>query len=366
MFTLLSLPREVQLNVFEHCEWDTLAQTCRASKDVCAKAQPILWRYLDFKSDDVDDPLVTMGMFMITCDQLSRENPERWNTLKTYPRSLRMRRIEGTRVPHGDQGPGDEMLWCGGFGGSESHSILNIIASLVNLQELSLWVKHSLDQDDQTEEIAANLAEGLPNLEVAEIGGNLSEGVVLGILSRPEKLRSLSCIAPLDGQGGQESHDGGQIFLESITGSFQCLTSLHLCKLGELTTDRDVTGLRWDFDHDGDRMVLEDWGHLLPRVSGTLVELTLEDRYLTRSYSDDERDPTWGEESSQRFREVLVPILAKQNWPKLEQLTLIGLTAGGTLLLPERIDFNEEEGTMAGFNDDVTPLVVSPGGSFSL
>lgn len=98
-----------------------------------------------------------------------------------------------------------------------------------------------------------------------------------------------------------------------------------------------MTHLQWDFDYENDRAVLSEWAVVLSHVSKTLVELTLEDRYLAQSYAlmdcdavrpgvEEGDDPMeWGEGSRRRFEEIVMLVLNNEEWPRLQRLVLVGV-----------------------------------------
>ena len=162
---------------------------------------------------------------------------------------------------------------------------------------------------------------------------------------------------------------------------------MHSCKLAELAelveSGRGLTYLPWNFDYENDRAVLSEWAVMLSHVSETLVELTLEDRYLASPSTLERRktispgveegdDPMeWGEGSRRRFSEIVLPVLTSEEWPKLQRLVLAGVVLNeakgrdGKLnrmlsLLRTRCIVKIEPGRFARFTDEVTPIDISP------
>ena len=122
---------------------------------------------------------------------------------------------------------------------------------------------------------------------------------------------------------------------------------------------------------------------VLPHVSATLVELTLEDRYLVLKYNPELRgtvshgdgegnDPKgWGEGSSKRFGEIVLPVLDNQEWPKLQRLILTGVVLDKAKEYDEkvkryvsnlhsRLHVEVRPGGTVEFTDDVTSFGISP------
>lgn len=99
--------------------------------------------------------------------------------------------------------------------------------------------------------------------------------------------------------------------------------------------DRDyASGMRWRFPRESEVDQLKEWAALLRCTSSTLVELTLENRYLCSGSFDDEIengiDPgvthpaEWGAFSIRESQKILFPVLSEK-WPKLKQLKLVGM-----------------------------------------
>ncbi|KAI4283516.1 MAG: hypothetical protein L6R38_002097 [Xanthoria sp. 2 TBL-2021] len=165
---------------------------------------------------------------------------------------------------------------------------------------------------------------------------------MLGLLHTPENIRDLSLTTLQDGEATQEKGPGGLLFLSPIQQRFSNLTTLHLCKFAELSERHyEDMGLRWLFDQDNDRAILDEWKNLIPHVSATLQYLTLEDRYLVIGYNKptvfisgvinpqagEDGDPEdWSRASNDRFQQVLLPVLATQPWPAMKEVILIGLS----------------------------------------
>lgn len=80
-------------------------------------------------------------------------------------------------------------------------------------------------------------------------------------------------------------------------------------------------------------------------------------------------DPqAWGGPSSERLRKILLPASADQAWPNLQKLTLIGLdvrdekvkNADRLKHLQPRIQIEHQFGGVMLFNNDATPVHISP------
>ena len=121
----------------------------------------------------------------------------------------------------------------------------------------------------------------LPKLKKLEVGGEIKRDITLALFSTTEVLEEFSCVILQNGKAGQDSNAGGLLFFSGIQHRLTNLKVLHLCKLAGLHEDHDeVMRLGRPFDTEDDRAVLTEWTDLIRCVSGTLEELTLEDRYL--------------------------------------------------------------------------------------
>ena len=379
-FKFCSLAPEFQLEVLKELDHDSLASASRVNRSISADVMPLLWEDIDFQStgDWYGDILDRMRDFFLVCDELQRNRPSRWRQLATYVHTLKLVRTPGTGIPFEDNnGSGFNWVMM-----KEERSIFDIIADFSRLRCLPVYCKISID--DISSDTVLRMHDALPELRELAVGGNIDRGVVLGLLSYPENMETLAVINLQDCQAGQERHSGGLLFLEPLAPRFTSLTYLHLCKLAELvSSEREVTNLRWDFDYENDRAVLSDWAMLLPHVSSTLEELTLEDRYLGSVYNPKVREPIspgdgegndpreWGEGSRKRFGEIILPVLNSQEWPKLQRLILTGVVLDGTKESDEkvkrylrnlhsRLDVEIWPGRFVEFSDEVTPIEISP------
>lgn len=204
-------------------------------------------------------------------------------------RSLNIGNVPGIVIPIGENHPEqpDDYRLAGTSEFSArpcEYNVYDIIASFRHLKNLQFFVNEPWDTDDGNPHSSIKVPEGtdLPNLHRLEVGGCISKTFLLALLSASDKLRILSCVALQGGISGQDYGPPPMLFLASLQQPFPDLTTLHLCKIAELSGDRndEASGLRWPFERDNDRAVLKDWADFLRHVSDTLVELTLEDRYL--------------------------------------------------------------------------------------
>ena len=262
---------------------------------------------------------------------------------------------------------------------------LDVIADLSRLECLHFYAKSSLDDGFTPKKSIEHMQNALPELKELAIGGNIDKRMVNSLFSYPEKLERLTIMNIQDGRAGQEQFSGGLLFLEPLAPRFSHLTYLHLSKLAELSEDHwGVMHCRFGFDHDNDRAILKEWANLLPHVSNNLSELILEDCYLISGGEagnvrrildgDDEANSNqdWGKGSMERFAQVVMPVLAVQSWPQLKRLSLVGVATldlegnPGKCRrqmidnLPSHVQLYIRPGSLAPFNDDATPIDISP------
>ena len=214
--------------------------------------------------------------------------------------------------------------------------------------------------------------------------------MLLAIIAQPENLEDLSCVTLQDGSAGQDYHSLGVVFLDSLRGRLTKLKSLSLSKLADLGS-QDATTLPWEWDIENDRNVLQDWMGCLQDVSETLVTLSFEDCFVSDKHfedciesakqlrimvnvegeSSDSEDSEWsnrGAGSSRRFREIVLPALAKQSWPKLEHLSFAGLHVGLRALdeagvldnIGPKVEIDIFPGQIVAYHYDATPIYMSP------
>jgi hypothetical protein len=364
----------------------TMAAMCRASKEWYDKAAPLLWGDIDFATPNTDpaydqeDMNETLRQFFATCDTMITEQPEIWTkTLAPRVRSLRIGHIPGTGISY------DTTQLCEYYlfvetGGEDRRNIYDVIAHFENLQTLALYVKTQCFVGEKVEERGKALAMNLKKLRNVKVGGQMMLEILLGLLSRPEQVQHLSLIN-LVYTSGQDHGPPPIDFLEPIQARLTSLTSLHLCKSALLTEDEGITGLRWEWHSKWETDQLEEWRDLLHHVSGTLTELTLENRYHTNHWNLNdvpgvvldsegclvEYPADFGKKSYERCWKLLFPVFSEKEWPKLQKLRLFGMYLS---LSPDalghvghwdgRVDIQDRLGEIVFFNDDTTPLELSP------
>ena len=369
------LPNELQLKILNALDSSTLATACLVSKDVCAKAVPILWHDINLESEPEKQ-----RRFLASCDRLVEERLDHLQALAAHTRHLKFGKVLGIAIPYDDDSQLDRtQTWQLFFNANVSwRTVYNVISNFRNLEQLALFVKEPFDMDHEHEDVPQRLR--FPAMKKLQVGGNLPKEVILALLATPETIEDLSCIALQDGTMSQTQEPGGLLFFSSIKERFTNLRTLHLCKMAELTEDhKGITA--WHFSQDNDYAIVRDWADFLGCASGSIVNLTLEDCYLVNEYfarSDRTIDPrprendcdpqSWGDPSSERFREVVLPILTDRAWPRLQKLILIGLDVYEKKLEaldrfkdaspPVQVEY--KLGGVMRYSYDCTPISISP------
>ena len=315
--------------ILERFEPDALTSTCRVNRHLSSLAIPILWRDIDFESwehfkDAVEDH-GRMHKFFLICDGLRRERPERWQILASHVQILKLKHGRVTGVSYNEYGI--NLFRWSRFNDSGGN-ILDLIAAMPNLRCLHMSAKGPLGNNEYFgPKSIENMRGALPNLSELKIGGALVRDVVFALLSFPERIQNLKCIALQDDEDKENSPGSqGLRFLRDMAPLFTCLTDLHLCKLAEISESK------YQFvESENDQAISEDWSNLLPHVSPTLVRLTLEDRHprfhqgIMFCFSMGSLTGDWGAESRLRFKQTVLGTITDQDWPRLKAMTLINV-----------------------------------------
>lgn len=254
-----------------------------------------------------------------------------------------------------------------------SSNIYDVITCLGNLETLVVFVKDYWDPL----RIPINTSRVLKSVF---LGGQIGRDALLSLLSILENIHDLSLINIIE-VPGQDDPPMAVRFLSPIRHRFANLKALHLCRLGgQDAADFETQGLAWEFDGDDERHNLKEWADLLRNVCATLVELTLEIRFAVHRFCFDVTktfhpgvnegdDPVeYGARTSQRCREVLLPVLKDTSWPKLTRLTFVGMDMFRTA--QEREDFCNgmgsqifvecRDGGVVNIINDAMPISFSP------
>lgn len=381
---LLHIPDELQLKVLVTLDRSSLATLCHISKALSAKATPLLWRDIELEAD-----MRLAQRFFISCDSTIDKEPERWQELAALIHSLNIGSLPGIAIPIGlepyDAFPQDGLAWVGEF--SKKHcerSIYHIISYLTNLEELHLFLVQPFDVDDGFFNFARPEELAFPRLKRLYVGGCIHKEVLEALFDSPEGLEECSCFFPQPATADQGCGPPQTIFLRGLGSPFTSLTTLHLCKLACLTNHDEYIEF---VDAENDRDVLEDWAAFFKRASGSIVNLTLENRYYKPSsrefdgYSHslftgkavEGQQEDWSLDSRNRFQEILLPVIVEIPWPKLRSLTLVGtdiaeqnkrVTDALTESQPQ-VKIRFETAKLVEWNYDATPLVIdAPDGYF--
>ncbi|VUC31636.1 unnamed protein product [Clonostachys rosea] len=380
-----AMPREVQNLIFSSCDLTSLSTLCALNKEWNVRITPLLWAHLDFTSVFYEEDLVERTRkFFATCDTMMDESPERFAALASHVQSLDVGRLHGVNIVH-EEFHGDGFIFFGGDVGERC--VFDVIARFTNLQSLSVYVKSWWEDSPSLEASGSAIARGLSKLTSLELGGQMSTDVLLGLLDKPEQLKDLTLIN-LISTPGQDHGPDGIAFLSGISDRFTSLETLHLCKLadldGHLSDDEDdgdeeddrryASGMRWEFPRESEISVLEDWASILQNTSTTLQSLTLENRYLCSHRF--ERSPDfvinpgnthpaeYGAFSIRESQRLLFPELSNRKWPKLSQLTLVGMGTAEDVSqavshLEPRVHVEQRPARIAFMEGDVTPEEIS-------
>lgn len=330
---LLSLPHELQLKILFDLDTASLGKTCRVNKDLSAKATPIFWSHVELHAD-----MELQQKFFFACDSLLSERPERWKELAEQVRSLNIGHIPTTSIPTGaDAQKGycqHEMDWVRAENTCE-RSVYDIISYFTNLEALYLYVQQFVDLDDQYETIAQRPVSDirLPKLKRLDIGGCIHKEFLHALFGSPEAIEQLSCCFLQEGMAEPMCGPPQRVILASLPPRFDSLTKLHLCKLAEVSDGHFYLNY---VDSENDRAVLGDWSGFLNKVSKTLIDLTLENRYyldpdegskhsVLAGGIDGGPEYDWGFDSREWFQEIVLPVLADSEWPHLLSLTMFGM-----------------------------------------
>lgn len=362
------MPAEIQNKIVDSCDMPALTVLCKLNKYWYGRAMAILWRDIDFlemydseyncKLDDVER-VISASMLFSVCDTLKDENPEHWNMICGTVRRLNLGRLHGLYIlPDGEPWDGcdESPLFLPPEGNPRNY--FDVIANFTHLEHLSVYIKNWWDYQVGLAETGQAISRGIKNLKSLDIGGQVSKNVMHGLLSNSERLENLSLINLICTPGQDSGPDGISVMRDTY--QFPRLKILHLCKLADLNGLSEVdngngddddddnnefrrpeyaSGMRWSFPRETEVEVLHDWATLLQRASSTLTRVTLENRYLRgERYNggirerDEKINPgethpaEWCAFSIRESQRILFPLFASnEDWPKLEELTLVGM-----------------------------------------
>jgi len=345
---VLTLPTELQHRVFASCRKPTLATLSRLNKAWHTHTLPFLWSDIDFVHDFESSDLVhNTQKFFRSCTNMIGESSDHWPMIAPSVHKLNLGRLQGINIITSNNW--EEYDFWDEWGNTD-RNIFDVVACFVNLQSLALYMKNWWGDDEQLSKTADAVAAGSKHLKVLKLGGQMSPIVLRALVAIPENIESLS-LYNLIRVPGQDNGPDGITFLDGLHDKFTSLKSLELCKLadmdpGGLSEEEDgaddeeeddrafVSGMRWKFPRDAEKLVLKEWARLLKTCSNTLESLTLENRYLcgptfeeVASIDPGVTDPAdYGLFSLRETKRILLPVLGKE-WPKLQNLNLIGMGA---------------------------------------
>ena len=377
---LLYVPDEIQLKILAALDRSSLACLSLVNKSLSAKATPILWRHIELEAD-LDD-LHLAQRFFNSCDSFLNDRSERWQELASLVRSLKIGSLPGIAIPNiskpYQEGYPDRLAWVGQFNDDRlQRSIYDIIFRFANLEELHLYIGEPWDADDAWGFHFKPDYLRVPKLKRLSIGGCIHKDVLQALLDSSERLEEFSCFYPQETTADQGCGPPLTVFLNELQPRFASLTIVHLCKLAHLAEFDD--NVRF-IDIDNDRAILEDWAGFLKNVSGSIISLTLEDRYYKPSQFDGYNHSLfsgkgaegvqgdWSRDVRERFQEILLPVIVDESWPKLQTLILVGMdveaknkkaTEALEHLRPQ-VEIQFERAKLVDWNYDATPLIVDP------
>ena len=378
---------EILSMILHQCDIFTLRKFCLASKTWYDLANPVLWGNIDFQH--LKPEISGFGLqemqrqWFVTCAELIEKDQDRWKYLSTKVRILKLVKLPSPDFPRQEKRSKDWVCFGDGYNEGHEITIYDVLSGLCNLEELHLYVKiDGMDARRRTTRVY------LPFLRLRRlyVGGHILSSFLCSLLSAPASFEELSMLALQDFGVGQDNMPPNMLFLDRVKGKFSRLKRLHLLKQAERPEKPEEngalkryrsSGLQWPFDREGDESLLKEWGRFLERVSGTLESLTIEDSYLYHGRqweitSDDENewedkdDDYLSSASEVRFQKLLLPIIIKQEWPTLKEMVLIGFSnsmdaADGSLRrFQPRINITCMSAGTLNFEDDVTPMVISP------
>jgi len=250
---MVTLPQELQNRIFQLSEIDELLVLCRLNTFWYRKTIPWIWEDIDFVTD-VDEYFAVdrSRSFFALCDKLIDEQPGRWAIMAASVRKLNLGRLHGINIVY-EEWTGDEYPFFieGEKNDASGRNVFSIIAEFTNLNKLSVYVKNHWEWVGCSNAKKA-LSKGLQNLKSLKIGGQIPEGIIDGLLHKPEIIEDLAIIN-LHDTPGQDDGPNGRTFLSMEDESrFTSLKTLHLCKLADLD-GRSLA--EWDDNDDGQEFV---------------------------------------------------------------------------------------------------------------
>lgn len=383
------LPQEIQTNIASLCSLTSIGVLCLVNKEWYEKASPLLWRHLDFVEAFEDDGRIdATRRFFAHCDTMMDTDPERFAILAPLVRTLDVGRLLGVNIIHGADA--DYFDYFDPHDDPDQRCVFDVIAQFTNLESLSVYIKSWWEYGSDYAITGSTLASALSRLKSLKVGGQMPPLVLTGLVTASQGLRDLALFNLISSPGQDHGPDPITFLSEQIVKSFTSLETLHLCKLADLDGDdvrqgddddesdisenEYVSGMRWPFPREGEINVLEEWASLLQHTSTTLKALTLENRYLcsygwhNEKYQFIEPGKThpagYGANSIRESQRILFPMLSSHEWPRLKQLTLVGMGTPEAVNqvvahLTDRVHIEQRSARFQIMTGDATPEDIS-------
>ena len=407
-----ALPREIQDRIVQLCDLTSLGALCRLSRQWHKDVLPLLWRHLDFVDAFHDDGKRTEATrrFFVQCEAMRGSDPKRFAALASHVRTLELGRLIGINIVQ-DSEKGDLFQYWDDYDEADKRCVFDTIAEFRNLETLSVYVKNWWGYGSDRAATSKNLATELTKLKSVKVGGQMPPLILSGLFAQGHRLTDIALINLISSPGQDDGPDAVTFLTENECKRFTSLQSLHLCKLAGLdgddededdlqdgngiTDDDDnddyvvededsdsewedeeeyASGMRWGFPRQAEVDVLQEWAMLLRHTSKTLRAVTLENRYLCgaiwQDYDGEFITPgdrhvaRYGTVSIRESQRLLFPVLFAQEWPVLEELTLVEMGSsnevdGATAHLKDRVRVEQRPARFQIMMGDVTPEEVS-------
>ncbi|KAL2204514.1 hypothetical protein CC79DRAFT_1337053 [Sarocladium strictum] len=401
MTCIPTLPHELQTNIAKFCDMRTLAIFSRLSKEWNRRVTPLLWSNVDFFDGYNDHHRhEATAKFFVRCSELMKSDPDRFEKSAAFVRRLDVGCMFGIII-HGGT---DDFAWIDDTHGEQRLCVFDVIARFTNLESLSIYVKVWWGWGPKREDAGKALSQSLKKLRSLKIGGQVPFFILQGFASLGHQITDLAFINLISVPGQDEGPEPVTFLSEEYCAHFTNLQSLHLCKLADMdprptwqrrdhdsssetSEDSDeegeaynhegkpyVSGMRWGFPRQGERLLLEEWAQLLKHTAKTLQSLKLENRYLCGYGWDDYKDgfiepgtkhpDDYGVVSIQQSQRTIFPVLFNQDWPELKDLTLVGMGTSETVdeavaHLKDRVTIEQSPARIKFIQGDCTPDEIS-------
>lgn len=407
-----TLPREIQDRIVQFCDLLSLGALSRLNRQWREDVLPLLWRHLDFVDAFRDDGERTEATrrFFVQCEAVRGSDPQRFAALASHVRTLELGRLIGINIVQ-DANKDDNFKYFDDHRDADKRCVFDTIAEFKNLESLSVYIKNWWGYGSDRATTGKTLTAELTKLKSVKVGGQMPPLILSGLLAEGHRLTDISLINLISSPGQDNGPDAVTFLSEEECKRFTSLEALHLCKLAGLDGDDDddndndnqdeqqginegadddaadddsdsdwedekeyASGMRWGFPRQAEVNVLEEWAMLLRHTSKTLRALTLENRYLCgASWQDydsefivpgDGHAAGYGTVSIRESQRLLFPVLFNQEWPGLEELSLVEMGSreevdGAIAHLKGRVRVEQRPARFQIMMGDVTPEEIS-------